>query len=222
MSLSGGVGFQSTHVMARSSFSGAKTSTAKAFGFPVESDLPTSKSKPPHHAGDIFSVGNLLAVQPDVRAVIDAVKMQPGRSLRRLRGRRELGSEPPRTTKRAVLRHFLIGKKRSRRDSPCPEAISGSSQNRDRDKSHRPPAPPPPWSARWSCASRLRENQRSKSPRPSPSQRKTTESPNCQRAGFSRAKFSPNDRRQHQEPPGTIARRKRLPPKKSSEHSTKY
>src|ERR1039457_2455338 len=51
---------------------------------------------------------DLLAVEPDVGAEVDAVETQPERLAAILRGQLEIGAEPPRFAERAVGRHGRI------------------------------------------------------------------------------------------------------------------
>ena len=62
-------------------------------------------------AGDVFGVGDFLAVEPDVGAVIDAVEMQPISFCRGGCGgwRGEVGAKPPGTGEGAAFGHVDVG-----------------------------------------------------------------------------------------------------------------
>ncbi len=57
----------------------------------------------------VLGVRHLLPIQPDVRPIIDAVKMQPVVFPGPTRWRRKFRPKPPRTSKWAARRHIHIG-----------------------------------------------------------------------------------------------------------------
>ncbi len=78
MALSGGAGFQSTQPTVGSPFLGGKTSTARTF-FSVDlASAVMSMDEAPVGAVDRRGVGHLLAVEPDVGPVVDAVELEAG------------------------------------------------------------------------------------------------------------------------------------------------
>src|ERR1019366_3038935 len=60
-------------------------------------------------AGELIGSRDLLAVEPDVGAEVDAVECQPERLAPIFRGQLELGAEPPRLVEGAVGRHGRVG-----------------------------------------------------------------------------------------------------------------
>ena len=77
MFLSGGAGFQSTKVIARSFSVGAKTCTASTFSAPGFDGVGDVEFVGAPGSGHVVGVGDLLSVQPDVGAIVDAVEIQP-------------------------------------------------------------------------------------------------------------------------------------------------
>ena len=65
----------------------------------------------PEGAGDFGGIGDLLAVDPDIGPVVDAIQMQPRILAGEICRQRKLGAIPPGAAERAVFRHGLIGKK---------------------------------------------------------------------------------------------------------------
>ncbi len=77
MSLSGGVGFQSTQLMPRSFSVCAMVSTASAFGPLAREKRRDVEFVGAIGAGDFVRFGDPVAVEPDVGAIVDAAEIQP-------------------------------------------------------------------------------------------------------------------------------------------------
>ena len=105
MSLSGGAGFQSTQLMPRSFSVCAKVSTASEFAWPCDERGGDIVFVGAIGAGYIFGVGDFVAVEPDIGAVIDAAEMQPHMAACEIFRQLEFGAIPPGAAERAVLRH---------------------------------------------------------------------------------------------------------------------
>ena len=111
MSLSGGQGFQSTQLMPRSFSVGANVSTASTFVLPGFSKLGHIEVVGAIGSGHWLTIRDLVAVQPDFGAIVDAAKVQPeARILAVRRGRRELRAIPPAAVVGTVGRHGQVGK----------------------------------------------------------------------------------------------------------------
>ena len=92
MSLSGGIGFQSTKVMPRS-FSGQNSYRQR-----IESrngDIRDVELEHAIHAANLVGSGDLTAVEPDVRTVVDGIEIQPQPLFRRYSKAKEPGGRLP-------------------------------------------------------------------------------------------------------------------------------
>src|SRR5207302_1095416 len=82
-------------------------------------------------AGNLGFVGDLSSIDPEIRAIVNSQEIQPGLLVLIVGWQIELRAKPPRATKRASLRHVVIGKelfvglKNSwiRSEIVCPERI---------------------------------------------------------------------------------------------------
>src|SRR5579864_5767439 len=110
--LSGGEGFQSTNVIAKSRSVGENTSTARTLDCPGRAASNVEFVGAPG-AGDVVVVADLLAVQKNVGAVIDATKIHPNGFAFVALWQGERLPVPPGNQKRAVLPHRDIGKIRA-------------------------------------------------------------------------------------------------------------
>ena len=95
MFLSGGIGFQSTQVHAKSSGCGGKTSTANVFNAPARAAFTDFQFMDAKGPGYLIRCGNLFAVEPDVGAEVDALELQPDVLAAITCGNPKLSSIPP-------------------------------------------------------------------------------------------------------------------------------
>ena len=154
MSLSGGHGFQSTQLMPRSFSVGANVSTASTFFLPGLRRFRHIEVISAIRARNLRRVRDLVAVQPDFAAVVDAAEVQP-RALARMRGsrRRELFAIPPAAVIGAVLRHGQVGEVVADGIGRARNLAQVHRRNTDREQPPPRPAQPAPCWARPSSAS---------------------------------------------------------------------
>ena len=119
MFLSGGAGFQSTKVMARSWSVGEKTLHGENVFRARPGGVGDVEFVGAPGAGHVVGLGDLLSVEPDVGAVVDAVEIQPDRLALVSRGQGELLAIPPGNGEGTVGRHGDVGKIARRWDSSC-------------------------------------------------------------------------------------------------------
>ncbi len=71
--------------------------------------LANIESKPLEHPHHVLRIGDLMAVQPNIRAIVDPIEMQPHRLALITGGQRERSAEPVRAIKRIrVIRQVTV------------------------------------------------------------------------------------------------------------------
>src|SRR6059036_1467014 len=112
MFLSGGAGFQSTNVIARS-VSVGKNLNRQNIGCSRLRRTGDVEFISAPGAGHVVGIGDLLPVEPDIRFVVNSMKIQPDRFSLVARGNQELLPVPPRHDVGAVWLHREVGKVRA-------------------------------------------------------------------------------------------------------------
>ena len=95
--------------MARSSGVGGKTSMARTFSSTEAKAAGEVEFKDAPGPGDVVLAGDLLAVQPDVGAVVHAIEVERNGASGETGGQAELSAIPPAAFVRTVIEHGEVG-----------------------------------------------------------------------------------------------------------------